>query len=282
MILVVITTTIIPIVDNLSENVSIDNESGDSGRYTRIGSGSYTIEGGNTLNGETYSERYGIISDNIVFDKENLSFKDSTGTWIALDKTHGIINITITDGIGTVAQGDQKYTTGDISDGYILDKDGEFGLNTTNGNINAVDPLIAIYSSSRNSSIPDPSINQGIMRFLYIEIEKSEVVYSVSLEKTEYNDNTYDNFGTIESFNGNGACNYEVMDGYIQYTVTGPISVTTSFDDEIVNYILYPLSIDFTLSKEGPEYDLIRVVPIIMIAGVVIASIGAFVISRRE
>ena len=292
----------IPIVNNLNETVTINNEDSNDGKFTKIGNDNYTVSGTWTVNDVSYSEKYAIISHNIVLatgttgddgDKYyDLSFKDSTETWVSLqyDSSHGEIEIVITDGIGTITQDDNTYTTTNISDGYILSENGEFGLwniapyGIATGVFNVSGPLIAI--SMRQSDSSASASIMGITNYNYMEFEKSDIVYSISLCKNGPS-STYDIIGTIVSFNENNACSYEVANGYIQYTITNRIDITQSYPSSQYNtttvaWFLYPLSIDITLTKEGSEYDLIRMIPVIMIAGVVIASIGAFVINRRE
>lgn len=289
MIVLLISTTIIPIVEDLNDTEYIQNSNNYSsyGPYAKIGEGTYdiTIKPNSSfnwrINGENYRNPIGVFSENMIgyaSSYNSICFKDTSGQWV---KIRDGFTLSITGGTATVTFDQTTYTV-DVSDGYVIDPDGDFRLyqkdqyEDTYINTLTDDPLIGIGVGANS---------YGVSGLAYVEFIGTDIVNSLSCGIANNSNLTTDfEFDTVESINDNEAYTFEQMDGYISYTgFREDIDITTSADrDTSLMYVLGPASITVDRTLEGPEYDMIRILPVIMFAGVVIASIGAFVINRRE
>ena len=215
----------------------------------------------------------GIISKDVIGIRNFSSscmYINAGDDWISAKSN----TLTITGTTGTITVDDVQYTL-DLSDGYILnmDDDGDYAYSerdfTHSIKLLTDESLIGISFDGYSTS--------QMEYYAYVRFSGNTIQDSISVDTS-----SGFSVGTITSIHG--GYSYQDKDGYVEYDITGPISITPSnaSDDFSVNWFLYPRSITVDKSLNGPEYDLIRMMPVIMIAGVVIASIGAFVINRRE
>lgn len=293
MIVLLISTTIVPIVEDLNDTEFIENTNNTLSTYAPYAK----IEKGGTynlimnpsasasweINDEDYQNDLAVISENLIAyagygDNKGICFKDTSGHWV---KIWSNFAFNITDGTATVVYNSQTTYTIDVSDGYIINPDGDYRLADPGSD----ETHISTLSNESLIGIGEIGGNVGIGKLAYVEFIGTDIIQSISCVITgNTNLSTNFEFNTVESINDNDAYTFEHMDGYTSYTFfEKDIDITTSADYGIsLEWVLYPTSITVDRTLEGPEYDMIRILPVIMIAGVVIASIGAFVISRRE
>ena len=282
---VIVTTVMTPIVSDVSlDDTEIINEPSEStaSRLSHLdGNHTITIPDANTytVDGVEYTmpkadgfRNYFVITDtvymyamdNTPLPKINLiigiqASGSQTYTSVSANMTSSMSEVTISlkDGVAEIVLDGETYSV-EYNDGFYIDPDGEFSNYLLNSTVRC----------PHGSTIYGYTYNNDMM--LMLQLRDGEVV-----------EGNFVNYGTtppeaVTEFNLNSEAIYST-DGTIDTYVYGACTL----NEDITLNLLYIAPVEYSSTTFPGVEQAISIIPLIVVVGIIVAAIGAFLYYRR-